>query len=337
MSESTKIEWCDSTFNPWRGCQHAGPGCDHCYAEALSKRTGGPKYLPGEPRLRTSDANWKLPVSWNRRPFLACSACGWRGERPTKHCAAHGMTLRCPSCEHRPLADARRRVFCASLADVFDNEVDPAWRADLFALIESTPDLDWLVLTKRIGNAARMIAEAITPLLNGPGCPVWPWQNVWLGATVVNQAEANRDVPKLLEIPAAVRFLSIEPMLGPIDLHDHLIRQVNGFAPSIRWVIAGGESGPQARPAHPDWFRSLRDQCATAGVPFLFKQHGEHAPGHGTAKGYVYLDQGQTIRCGDKHTHEWGDGVVSQRIGKKAAGRLLDGVEHNGFPEVRHA
>lgn len=258
MAEHTKIEWATHTFNPWEGCQKVGPGCDNCYAEARDKRfTGGTHWGPGAPRRRTSLANWRKPLRWDREAQAS-------GTRP--------------------------RVFCASLADVFDNAVDPQWRANLFNLIQATPNLDWLLLTKRPGNIRGML-----PLDWGKG-----WPNVWLGCTVVNQAEANRDIPKLLSVPAAVRFLSMEPLLGPVELplidlknsgvfsaltgnwSSYPIVPVGAGAMMIRpqktahidWVIAGGESGPNARPMHPDWARALRDQCAAADVAFHFKQWG---------------------------------------------------------------
>ena len=243
MAENTKIEWADHTFNPWTGCTKVSPACDHCYAEGWAKRSGHAKWGSGQPRRRTSDANWRMPLKWNREAERT-------GVRP--------------------------RVFCASLADVFDNEVDPAWRADLFRLIEDTPKLDWLLLTKRIGNAKTMSS------VNRDG-RVWPLPNVWLGATVVNQEEADRDIPKLLAVPAAKRFLSIEPMLGPVDLNyvrqriqaqrSQLARAINGET-WLDWVIAGSESGSGARrdPNMVSWVASLRDQCVNAGVAFLWKQ-----------------------------------------------------------------
>ena len=258
MSEHTAIEWCDSTFNPWIGCTRVSPGCDHCYAEALmDKRWGKVHWGAGQPRVRTSPANWRQPLLWER--------------------------------EHQAFAlmhGRRRRVFCASLADVFDNEVAPAWRADLFALIGRTPNLDWLLLTKRIGNAHEMIGEALIDLGTRPGgggptslLPSWPWPNVWIGATIVNQPEYDRDIGKLLRLDCP-NFLSLEPLLGAIDL-----RLGGASLPTylphrplrkLDWVIAGGESGHGARPAHPDWFRSLAHQCRVAGVPFFMKQLGGH-------------------------------------------------------------
>ncbi|KWI89596.1 hypothetical protein WM11_21795 [Burkholderia ubonensis] len=300
MSENSKIEWTDHTFNPFIGCTKVSPGCDHCYAEHLMdtrmhKVVWGPR---GE-RVRTSASTWRQPVRWNARH--------------AEFFAAHGR---------------RQRVFCASLADVFDNAVDPAWRRDLFALIASTPNLDWLLLTKRIGNVAEM--------LRGIDVDRLP-DNVWLGATVVNQAEADRDIPKLLAVPARVRFLSMEPLLGrvtlrnlPIGAHHeelHFPLEHDRFdslsVPNgINWVIVGGESGLGARPMHPDWARSLRDQCASAGVPFLFKQWGEwSAPG---------------VSFPDEHPDRAEEDELARfKVGKRAAGRLLDGRTHDEFPEAQ--
>ena len=319
MAENTKIEWADHTFNPWTGCTKIGPGCDHCYAEGWAKRSGIVQWGPGAERRRTSEANWKQPMRWNAE-----------AER----------------------IGVRYRVFCASLADVFDNEVPVEWRADLFDLIARTPHLDWLLVTKRIGNAKTMMADALhlnpAALSNGQ---IWPLPNVWLGITVVNQAEADRDIPKLLQTPAAVRFLSVEPLLGPVSFRwmpawpenkanralnpaggtDHL----DGLR-RLDWVIVGGESGPKARPMHPQWARDIRDQCEAAGVPFLFKQWGEWAPIPADPSRYPtgVAPDGSAVGPEDEFSE---DCALMYRIGKKAAGRLLDGHEHNGFPEVPHA
>lgn len=355
--ENTKIEWAHHTFNPWEGCQKVGPGCDHCYAETRNARFGGGEAVnwgPGAPRRRTSASNWQQPIKWNA--------------------------------EAERLGD-RQRVFCASLADVFDNAVDPKWRADLFRLIRSTPNLDWLLLTKRIGNAKAMIDDARDADAKGP---IWPWPNVWIGATIVNQEEAERDIPKLLAVPAAKRFLSMEPLLGPVDLtvyHDWLGRSEGGmWCPDcpeygvgidpkehrqclgevegvsgydgIDWVIVGGESGPGARPMHPEWARNLRDQCEAAGVPFLFKQWGEWLPGQNdmhaigrkvahhqdgswgptetnpTSKNYVTWDANGCMHVGNLASTPLGFRVEvwAERVGKKAAGRMLDGRTWDGVP-----
>ncbi|MBV7457365.1 phage Gp37/Gp68 family protein [Acidovorax sp. sif1233] len=328
MAENTKIEWTDHTFNPWIGCTKVGPGCDHCYAENLmDKRMGVAAWGPGKERVRTKAANWKMPLRWNAQAeaFMA----------------QHGR---------------RQRVFCASLADVFDNAVDPQWREDLFELIRATPNLDWLLLTKRIGNAAAMIQAALDNMDIGYSVPfaAWPWPNVWIGATVVNQEEAERDIPKLLQVPARVRFLSVEPLLGPVDLThidvwggDAEIYPLKGTTdcvddegapaddvPALDWVIVGGESGPGARPMHPDWARSLRDQCEAAGVPFLFKQWGEWLPAKEgrSITGRTLVLEGSAPFTDHPQWHGFEDGQQIARVGKKAAGRLLDGRAWDGFP-----
>ena len=338
MAENSAIEWTDHTFNPWVGCTAISLACDHCYAETWAKRTGQGHLWQGE-RRRTSPSNWHQPVKWNAKA------------------AAEGR---------------RYHVFCASLADVFDNQVPAEWRADLFKLIEATPHLDWLLLTKRPQNIRKML-----PADWDDG---YDYSNVWLGTTVANQDEADRNIPHLLQIACRVRFLSIEPMLGPINLTSLSVSGptkggdwidamrgergcnatgciVDDELASINWVIAGGESGPKARPSHPDWFRSLRDQCAAAGVPFLFKQWGEFAPAPWKLEREVDEGDAAYIARSDAHAaveaigpagnratfnHKpWSCERASsptrgwaglRRVGKKAAGRLLDGVQHDGVP-----
>lgn len=311
--KDTKIEWAHHTFNPWIGCTKVSPGCDHCYAEAdFDKRRHVVQWGAGQPRKRTAPSTWAQPLRWN------------------KMAEAEGT---------------RYRVFCASLADVFDNEVPVQWRISLMHLILQTPNLDWLLLTKRIGNAAQMLdvafravhAQRETWANNVP-------PNIWIGATITSQAEADRDIPKLLDVPAAKRFLSMEPLLGPVDLTDIVVRHGCGtedhfsalYDPDddqadlvryIDWVIVGGESGPNARPMHPDWARSLRDQCQAAGVPFLFKQWGEWSPGYARHGNDLSYD---TIV--DAKQHEWPEGHCAFHVGKKAAGRMLDGREWNEVP-----
>lgn len=248
MGEATKIEWTATrlrdgtlipghTFNPWRGCQAVSEGCDHCYAKTLVERYGGNFAV----RQRTSATYWRQPYKWQKQAEI-------EGYRP--------------------------KVFCASLADVFDNQVEPQWRADLWSVIWRTPTLDWLLLTKRPQNIIKML-----PTNWGKG-----WNNVWIGCTAENQAEADRRIPLLLEVPAAVRFLSCEPLLGPVSLRQWmcLIQPDGGPAwcdkGGLHWVIVGGESGPGKRPMDLAWARSLRDQCNASGVAFFGKQDDEVRP-----------------------------------------------------------
>jgi protein gp37 len=342
MADHSAIEWTDSTFNPWIGCTKVSPACDHCYAAVSTPaRALGIAWGAGQPRRRTSVANWKLPLRWDRMDRVKLSA--WE---QLKH-QYHGLTD--TELEAKGFTKPqRRRVFCASLADVFDNEVDPSWRRDLFELVRETPSLDWLLLTKRIGNVRAMLEQQkvqkaryeeeyrfFDDWLAGK-----PPSNVWLGATVCDQAEADRDVPKLLAVPAAVHWLSCEPLLGPVDFYQssgHWSQR--GYEPwrnapiltGINWVVVGGESGHGARPMHPDWARSLRDQCARAGVPFFFKQWGEFAP-YG-----LYDFAPDDPRPINKAIVFHPPGVKPADmipIGKKTAGRGLDGVEHNAYPET---
>ena len=277
MAETTGIAWTDSTWNPWIGCTKYGPGCDNCYAEALmDKRWRRVQWGKGKPRQKTSAANWQAPLRWEKHHEAFA--------------LAHGR---------------RRRVFCASLADVFDNEAPRAWRRELFELIEATPHLDWLLLTKRIGNVPAMLKhdgdrEALPA-------------NVWLGATMVNQAEYDRDVPKLAAVGASVRFLSVEPMLGPIR---------GGLAlRGLDWVIVGGESGAKARPIQREWIQSLRAECAAAGVAFFFKQWG----GPSATAGGCCLD-GSEAKEWPKHNPQ--DGAKLRQFRLLVAQGATEETEH---------
>jgi protein gp37 len=230
MADTTKIAWTDSTFNPWIGCTDVSPGCDRCYAETWGRRFGV-EWGPHGARRRTSADYWRGPLRRQRR-----AAAFQR---------AHGR---------------RQRVFCASLADVFDNQVPPEWREDLFKLVRACPDLDWQVLTKRPQNMARFL-----PPDWGDGYP-----NVWLGATTESQEYFDQRMPILARAPAIVRFVSYEPAVGPLRITDAAARP--------DWLICGGESGPGARMMPPEWARDIRDQCASAGVSFFMKQMTKLAP-----------------------------------------------------------
>ena len=307
--ENSHISWTDHTFNPWIGCTKVSPGCVHCYAEARDQRfAGGAHWGNGAPRQRTSAANWKQPLKWNAafqrlEDFM-------EGQKP------------------------RPRVFCASLADWLDDEVPIEWLVDMLDLIRRTPNLDWLLLSKRPQNWQGRIQAAFDYYGDGaegrdamlPFLDAWlsgaALENAWIGTTVEDQVRARERIRAVADIPATIRFLSCEPLLGPVDLYDALKvcwripgkykhwseapaskvtwhRQalvLAGWEPSIHWVICGGESGAGARPMNPDWARALRDQCAAVDVAFHFKQ--------------------------------WGGPDNKER------GRLLDGVLHDALPRL---
>jgi protein gp37 len=237
VAENSKIEWCDHTFNPWVGCQKVSPGCDHCYAEGWAKRSGLVQWGPHADRRRTSEVNWRKPLKW------AKDARG-TGKRP--------------------------KVFCASLADVWDNQVPTEWRRDLFNLIYATPELDWLLLTKRPENIRKMLPGAIGEV------ELWPWPNVWLGTTCEDDAHYRRRWPILQALPAAVRFISYEPAIGP------LVDLWAGTTEIPDWIICGGESGSKsARVMDLRWARDVREMCKPHGgkhAAYFFKQTTNKGP-----------------------------------------------------------
>ena len=275
MAKDSGIEWTHHTFNPWWGCVKLSPACAHCYAETWARRVGMDLWGGDAPRRFFTEQHWHGPIKWNAE-----------AER-------QGI---------------RARVFCASMADVFEPRTDlDFWREKLWALIEKTPHLDWLLLTKRPGHIKH----------------VYPWarqarQNVWLGTTAENQRWADRRIERLIAVDARVRFLSCEPLLSAVDLERWLKRD------QIGWVIAGGESGGAARPTHPNWIRSLRDQCTKFRVPFHFKQWGHWGPefqGAATAKMIELQDEN-----GSLERLTWRP--------KKLSGRILDGHTHDGYPRA---
>jgi protein gp37 len=279
MGENSKIEWTHHTFNPWWGCTRVSPACKNCYAEAWSRRLGLEIWGGRSPRRLFSDEHWRQPFRWNRDAEAAGS---------------------------------RRRVFCASMADLFENRRDlDAWRARVWELVSATPWLDWLLLTKR--------PEVVRKLV--PWTTVWP-DNVWLGTTAENQHWAAKRIPALLDLPAAIHFVSCEPLLGPLDLRPWLAT-VSTARARLNWVIVGGESGARARPMHPEWAIGLRDQCAEYAVPFHFKQWGQWSPAAGSRGAShpsieLAAAQGQKIRL--------------VKVGKHASGRTLDGRTWDGVP-----
>jgi len=253
MGEKTGIAWTDSTFNPWHGCQRVSPGCENCYAEALDHRLGRSNWGPvsgGANRQAMSEGYWKEPLRWNRQAEKA---------------------------------QRRHRVFCASMCDVFEDTDHPvviAARARLWFLIQTTPWLDWQLLTKRPENFKRLLPWGIA---NDP------WPNVWLGVTSEDQRRADERIPILLDTPAVIRFVSYEPALEFVDFeHLHMqgiteidavrgthgvIRPHGGKCERLDWVIVGSESGHGARPARLEWYDRVRKLCQDTGVVFFGKQH----------------------------------------------------------------
>jgi protein gp37 len=331
MGYNSAIEWCDHTFNPWIGCQRVSPGCMHCYAETRDQRFhAGEHWGPKGTRQVTATANWRKPVAWNR----VAEAAG-----------------------------RRDRVFCASLADVFEDREDVRdARLYLLDLIRQTPNLDWLLLTKRPEKVMPLLAQAFGDACMADNLPLIDWleewisalppQNVWIGTSVEDQQRAEERIPHLLRIPAAVRFLSCEPLLGPVDFGR--LRAWDPFEmylTGVHWVIVGGESGSGARPMHPDWARQLRDQCQVAGVPFLFKQWGAWLPyrvgvapllepqGGDSVDAHI-LPAELTDNIGsevsgwmvDADSMDDDEPTIYRRVGKHAAGRELDGRTWDELP-----
>lgn len=294
--QNSKIEWTDHTFNPWWGCIRVSPGCEHCYAETMAKRYGYRIWGPSKTtERREMSANyWRQPYRWD----AAASRAG-----------------------------KRARVFCASMADVFEDH--PAvipWRERLWDVIFETPNLDWLLLTKRPENIKAMLPS------------VWRREvprNIWLGTSVESQEYTWKRIPDLLSIRASVHFLSCEPLLGELDISDYLECQVDihgQIVPCscqlIDWVIVGGESGPGARPMHPDWVRGIQNQCERAGAAFFFKQWGEYLP---------FSQEQERMRGSVVFSSVMQPTYHGTRVGKHAAGRTLDGRTWDELPGLAPA
>ena len=356
MAENSKIEWTDHTINFWWGCTKVSPACANCYAEALDARF--------HVRTHAQTGNWE---GFSLGVHGKGAHWGMGAPRFLREARATQEALRY---ERRAVKEERRfRVFTNSMSDFFEDRRDLD-RARLEALdtIRKTPHLDWMILTKRpekIIDILRLVqTHALSPIyLFDTNDALADWlgwwisgkapANVWLGTSVEDQERAVLRIPALRAVPAAIRFLSMEPLLSPVDLSiPYLSAACGGSYPFpmlghelrtklvdvVDWVIVGGESGPHSRPMHPDWARGLRDQCAAVGVPFLFKQWGEWAP---IDQPWV---QDNPTRLG--HNEQWlnsagGQGFHGEEVwrmrncGKKTAGRLLDGVEHNGMPGVQ--
>lgn len=261
MAETTQIEWTDRTFNPWTGCTKVSPGCDNCYAEGWSKRSGHVKW-GNHPRKRTTEAYWRAPLAWQRQAGDFESARG-----------------------------RRQRVFCASLADVFDNQVPEQWRRDLFALIRRTPDLDWQLLTKRPQNITRFLPDDW-----GDGYP-----NVWLGFTAEDQLRFDQRKRFIELVKARIWFVSYEPAIGPL--------RVRADDPRPEWVIVGGESGPGARPMREEWVDDIISDCSDLGIASFFKQWGQYANNPLTGSPTMSASERKS-----RDPHGKGGGLVAGRL-----------------------
>ncbi len=344
MADGTSIEWTDATWNPVRGCTRVSEGCRNCYAERVARRFSGTG-MPYE-GLATSVGRW------------------------------NGKTRLVEGAIDQPLRWKRpRRIFVNSTSDLFHESLTDEEIDRIFAVMLLAQQHTFQVLTKRSARMRNyfadkyerhgvilLAAEKFSP--SQPTRMAWPLPNVWLGVSVENQAAADERIPMLLETPAAVRFISAEPLLGPVDLRnvnplkldaadspvliDTLTGHVKGpddmLPAQIDWVIAGGESGPGARPMHPDWARSLRDQCAVAGVPYFFKQWGEWSPiaddlfpfkhEPGSLIGMTTVCSTDRKRIGERSFAAFSaaGNARMERVGKRAAGAELDGREHKEFP-----
>jgi len=357
MADKTGIQWTDATWNPLSGCERISPGCANCYAKTLHDKRHN-AVLRGTGKM--------LPMQYHT-PFEVVKLHEDRLDQPLRW--------------KRP-----RRIFVNSMSDLFHEDVPDAFIDKVFAVMALAPQHTFQILTKRAERMRDYILGAPQSTDRGWDVMAWaseelgrdaalvdviasmwnkPLPNVWLGVSVENQRFADERIPLLLQTPAAVRFISAEPLLGPVDLtglhvggeyalFDNALNgthrsesgpQIPTAAGRLDWVIVGGESGPGARPMHPEWARSLRDQCAAAGVNFFFKQWGEWAPGECGDFAVTRTEQTATLTNGVWHFDQLtprqseelhvDDEPTLYRLGKKSAGRLLDGQEWSQFPEVR--
>ena len=254
MAENSKIEWTDHTFNPWIGCTRVSPGCVHCYAESFAKRYNKAQWGPVAQRVKTGAAYWKKPLKWNKDTWRECLDCGKRGKVKMDECI-------CGSRRHRR---THQRVFVASMADVFEDNPQVAnWRGELFQLMDATPNLDWLVLTKRPEKIFSLGTNAVGEVFDN-----WLARhpNVWGGTSVESQEYLDARVDALRSVCFKTSFLSVEPMLGSVRLSPR-------HSP-LDWVICGGESGAGCRPMGTGWARALQEDCLMLDIKFFMKQLG---------------------------------------------------------------
>lgn len=303
MADKSKIEWTDATWNPVTGCSHVSEGCRFCYAERLAKRL----HAMGRPGYTD------LP---------------WTHQNAERNIFLHPKLLDKPLHWKRP-----RLVFVNSMSDLFHEQVPFEFIARVFGVMKDAKQHTFQVLTKR----PERMKEFMLWLRHGFDYQVsYPSPNVWLGVSVEDQRAADERIPLLIETPAAVRFLSCEPLLGPVDLSagylsDH--EWEHGTPGGVKWVIVGGESGPDARPMHPAWARAIRNQCDEAGVPFFMKQWGNWTP---NLAGITEYAQDVIRRENNrKNFHAFPDGLIMRRVGHKSdAGCLLDGRQRKEYPQV---
>ena len=342
MADGTKIEWTDATWNPIRArnlktgkvgwhCEHVTPGCEGCYAEGINKRLGsGLPFKPGhreDVEIFLDEKMLDLPYRW-RKP---------------------------------------RMIFPLSMTDMFAPFITDHMRRVMFEVMRNTPHHAYQVLTKRPDEMRRFVRSLEAPGQWATWLSAWPIPNIWLGVSCEDQQRADERVPILLDTPAAVRWVSAEPLLGPIDFANQCnghyffdaLRGVRWHEPGasdwpcpsekytkgLDWIVAGGESGARARPMHPDWARAIRDQCAAAGVAFHFKQWGNWVPidqstavdeaGWRGRGNWMLLDREGDLDIPD---HRWPDEAAGEvavvEMHKARAGRLLDGVTYDGYPEA---
>jgi len=301
MRKQSQIDWCDTTWEVTAGCTKISEGCNNCYA------------------CRMVATRLKHCADTEGLAEHTETGCDWTGEvRLLWHKLDEPMHWRKPY-----------RIFVNSRSDLFQERVPEEFVNKVLLRISLTPRHTYIVLTKRPERAAEVLSRLALRHTRRDGTG-WPLPNLWPGVSVENQQRADERLPALQETPAAARIVSVEPMLGPVDLRPWL--------PGIDWVICGGESGPHARPIHPDWVRDLRDQCVEAQVPFWFKQWGQWVPGQ--ADELVERNGEMVPRwCfyqnndwGVGYNHDFGNGVVAAKVGKMAAGHLLDGQEWRQEP-----
>ena len=353
MADKSKIEWTDATWNPIRGCSRVSEGCRHCYAERTAARFSG----SGQPYQGLAEL---ISVVWPVEMYVNMVHGELKGDPPIGKVVAEprwtGDVRFIPEMLDQPLRWKRpRKIFVNSMSDLFHEKVDVRWVDQIVAAMLVTPQHTYQVLTKRpermrnylCNVGARQIEPHMQRLRAGIGRLDWPWRNIQWGVSVEDQKTADERIPLLLQTPTAVRWVSYEPALGPVDFTrsipcgyycdesvGHVDHGPNGNLGAIDWIVAGGESGPGARQAHPEWFRIARDQCKTAGVPFFFKQWGEWL--HASQMNHAFSDPELDRLTFKTVCRDTGKGDLFFRVGKKRAGHLLDGKVHQQFPSTSH-